>query len=372
MKITDVTLSLFEWKGLEKEADAAYGKTLAQNVKLGLLRVITDAGIEGNAFLGSSVYSAEMDAKSLISSLKPILLGKDPFLREEIYAQLSSWQHRRLTTLRAVGAVDIALWDIAGKAAGLPLYKMIGGFRDEIAAYASSQVLPSIEAYTREAAYYQSIGWKAYKIHPPTYSYEEDIAVCEAVRNIVGDHYPLMLDSMWSYKYPEALKVGHALEDMNYLWFEDPLPEHDIYHYQKLCGDLSIPVMATEYPEAGLDSYVPWLINRATDLLRGDVAVKGGITPVLKAARLAEAFNMSFEIHHGANSLNNVANLNIALAIKNCSYFEVMLPDINQKYGLCQEIEVDNNGMVHAFTKPGLGAEIDMELISANTTDILS
>jgi L-alanine-DL-glutamate epimerase-like enolase superfamily enzyme len=112
-------------------------------------------------------------------------------------------------------------------------------------------------------------------------------------------------------------------------------------------------------------------MQQATDYLRGDVAVKGGLTGCLKAAHLAEAFHMNFEIHHGGNSLNNVANLHLALAIGNCELFEVLLPDASQKYGLVQDIEV-KQGMVHAPEGPGLGAAIDFDLIKRKTVTTLT
>jgi L-alanine-DL-glutamate epimerase-like enolase superfamily enzyme len=142
-----------------------------------------------------------------------------------------------------------------------------------------------------EARYYQSINMAAYKIHPPQ-SWREDIKVCEAVRKAVGDDYLLMLDSVWSYDYPAALRVGQAIEAMNFYWYEDPLADADIYNYVELKKQLSIPIMATEYPAAGLDSYAPWIKERATDFLRGDVAVKGGITTLMKTAHLVEAFHL--------------------------------------------------------------------------------
>jgi L-alanine-DL-glutamate epimerase-like enolase superfamily enzyme len=93
------------------------------------------------------------------------------------------------------------------------------------------------------------------------------------------------------------------------------------------------------------------------------VAVKGGISALVKTAHLAEGFHMNFEIHHGGNSLNNVANLHVAMAIRNCEFFEVLLPAEAQKYGLVADIEVDSHGMVRAPTAPGLGAQIDFALI---------
>src|SRR5690606_14582926 len=126
------------------------------------------------------------------------------------------------------------------------------------------------------------------------------------------------------------------------------------------------------YPIAGLDTYVAWLTSKATDFLRGDVAVKGGITTIVKAAHLAEAFGMNFEIHHGGNSLNNVANLHVTMAIRNTELFEVLMPDEAQKYGVVDDITVNQDGMVLAPTEPGLGASIDFELISSKKLAVLS
>jgi L-alanine-DL-glutamate epimerase-like enolase superfamily enzyme len=91
----------------------------------------------------------------------------------------------------------------------------------------------------------------------------------------------------------------------------------------------------------------------------------------VKAAHLAEAFGMNFEIHHGSNSLNNVACLHIAMAIRNCEYFEVLLPDAANKFGLVEDIEVDSQGLVHAPMGPGLGVEIDFNWIQHNTQEVL-
>ena len=106
-------------------------------------------------------------------------------------------------------------------------------------------------------------------------------------------------------------------------------------------------------------------------MLRGDVAVKGGLTACFKAAHLAEAFHMNYEVHHGGNSLNNVANLHLIMAIRNCEFFEVLLPAGAQKYGLVEDIEVDAAGLVHAPAGPGLGARIDFDLIERRKLAVL-
>jgi L-alanine-DL-glutamate epimerase-like enolase superfamily enzyme len=121
-----------------------------------------------------------------------------------------------------------------------------------------------------------------------------------------------------------------------------------------------------------LETYPIWLTERATDYLRGDIPNKGGLTTMLKTAHLAEAFSLKYEIHHSGNSLNNLANLHLCMAIRNTTMFEVLLPDGAHKYGMAKEIEIDKDGLLHAPTGPGLGAEIDFDLIKRKTEAVLS
>ncbi len=370
MKITDITITLFAWDGIPATQYGRHTGTFIGKSDLGLVTVTTDQGLAGHAFLGSASKPASNDAALIVKAIKPMLIGADPLDRERHFQ--SMWGRLRMNNqLRVLGAVDVALWDLAGKIANMPIHKLMGSFRSSVPAYASSAVLPSIEAYVAEAQSFKARGWGAYKIHPPA-QWEIDIRVCEAVRNGVGDDYRLMLDSTWSYDYVAALRVGQAIERLGYYWYEDPLCEDDLTSYVKLRQKLAIPIMATEYSPGGHTAYAPWLLSQATDFLRGDVAVKGGLTACLKAAHLAECFHMNYEVHHGGNSLNNVANLHLIMAIRNCEYFEVLLPDGAQKYGLVTDIEVDAHGLVHAIDEPGLGAEIDFDLIKRKQIAILT
>ncbi len=370
MKITDVTVTLFAWDNIPATTYGRHTGRIASKSDVGLVTIQTDQGIEGHAFLGGAGRGASNDAGTLINFLKPILMDQDPLDREKLYH--ATWQRGRNTTMRCLGAVDVALWDIAGKAANMPLHKLLGSYRDSVPAYASSSVHPDPKAYADEAAMFKSQGWKAYKIHPPT-DPDEDIKVCEAVRKAVGDDMVLMLDSTWAYDYPAAVKVGLAIQKLDYHWYEDPLAEDDIEGYVKLKQQLHIPLMATEAHPGGLTTYAPWLMARCTDYLRGDVAVKGGLTSCMKTAHLAEAFHMNYEVHHGGNSLNNVAGLHMIMAIRNCEYFEVLLPSGAQKYALVEDIEVGRDGMVRIapFNAPGLGAKIDLDLIKKKQIAVL-
>ena len=364
MRITDVQVIVWEWRDIPPTRYTLKVRSAgSRSTHMALVKIITDEGIEGHAFLGSALIALGNDAKLIIERYKPLLIGQNPLNRERIWQSMSNWAMGSI--MRVIGAIDVALWDLAGKAAGVPIHKLMGSYRESVPAYASSAVFETVEEYVEEAVHYKALGWSAYKIHPPAVA-TQDIKICEAVRSAVGDDYRLMLDSTWSYDYPDALRVGRAVEALDFYWYEDPLPFDDLYGYVKLKQVLSIPLMATEMPSLGPTSYAPWIMQQATDYLRGDVAIKGGLTSCLKTAHLAEAFHMNYEVHHGGNSLNNVANLHLIMAISNCEYFEVLLPDTVQKHGLINDIEVDADGLVHAHQQPGLGAEIDFELIEHN------
>jgi L-alanine-DL-glutamate epimerase-like enolase superfamily enzyme len=367
MKIDHVSLTIFTWDNIPRTSYHA-GSFTQPLSNLGLLRIRTDSGHEGHAFLGTASNPASMDGPQLIRWIKPLLMGANPLERERLHGRMLKLS--RNVSYRCIGAADVALWDLAGKIAGLPVHALMGTQRTSIGTYASSQLLPDTAAYVEQALYYKENGWCAYKIHPPTVP-ETDIKVCEAVRKAVGDDYPVMLDSTWSYDYYGALKVGLAIQEMGFKWYEDPLADEDILSYVKLRQKLNIPIMATEYPAGALDTYPIWLTQQATDYLRGDIPNKGGLTTMLKTAHLAEAFRMNYEIHHSGNSLNNLANLHLALAIPNTTWFEVLLPDGAHRYGLAEEFHPDKNGMLHAPTAPGLGAKIDFDLIKRKTEGVL-
>ncbi|MBM4448380.1 MAG: mandelate racemase [Chloroflexi bacterium] len=367
MKITDVTLTMVSWT-IPKGKYGGQAVGFGGEKELAVVTVSTDEGVEGYSFLGSAMRSAANYAVSLLTYLKPVLIGQDPLDIGRLWHEL--WRCNRFASLEAISALDIALWDIAGKVANLPIHRLLGTCRESLPAYASSAFLPTPQDYAEEAQSYKSQGWKAYKIHPHARP-DEDIEISRAVRKAIKNDMVLMLDACWAYGYEDAVRVGRVIEELGYYWYEDPLAEDDIYNLAKLRQKLDIPILATEYTPGGLYGLTPFILQGATDILRGDVWLKGGITALVKICHLAEAFRMKCEIHHGGNSLNNVANLHVAMAVKNCEYFEVLLPEAAQKYGLVQDIEVDRQGLVYAPEKPGLGYEIDWGLVKKKQTRVL-
>ena len=358
MKITNVKVDLFEWKS--EVWKTGVGAKFGGDKQLGAVTVETDAGISGNAILGSSHVGANHYAPGLIEFVKPMLIGRNP---QEIGSSWGNlWKLNRAVTTNAIGAVDICLWDINGKVAGQPVHRLIGTCRDSVPAYSSTAYHETLDAYAEEAVRFKELGWTAHKIHPDG-DPDRDIEICRAVREAVGTDMALMLDSMWAYHYADAVRVGRAIEELGFQWYEDPLVEEDAYNYTKLLPKLDIPVMSTEYAPGRFYGMASWITRRATDILRGDVAVTGGITPLVRLCHLAEGFRMKCEIHHGGNSLNNVANLHVTMAVPNCDYYEFFPCTGANMYGLVKDIEVDGNGLVHAPTEPGLGYMIDWDLV---------
>jgi L-alanine-DL-glutamate epimerase-like enolase superfamily enzyme len=380
MRITDVDIVLHDRRS---EALAVFGVPDG-NLPMGVVTISTDEGVAGHTFLSLPGPGPEAVARQIVTTFKPLLVGEDPL---DIGVHWGRMQQRaRFVDPAAIGAVDIALWDIAGKVAGLPVHRLLGTCRDRIPVYFSSGLHPRAEDYADEARHWRDQGWTGYKLHPPTAPYaagrapiQADVNACAAVHDAVGDDMALMLDASWAYGYADALMVGRAIEQLGFAFYEDPLPAEDIYGYTKLTRHLDIPIVATELTLGGLYALPQWIMQQATDALRGDVVIKGGITGMMKIAHLAEAFNMPCEVHDAYNAMSNVASAHVIMAIPNCSWFEVL--PFNKagshtlehlSYGLAEPLHIDGAGNLHAPTGPGLGIDVDWELIDSARVGVIS
>ena len=363
MKITNVKVDMFNWK--TEAWKTGVGTTFGDTRQLGIVTVETDEGVSGNAFLGSSRMGADHFVKGMMEFIKPIVMGRNPQDIGAIWWEM--WKMNRSVSTYIIGAIDICLWDINGKIAGQPIHRLLGTCKESVPVYGSTAYHETTEEYAEEAIRFKEMGWQAHKIHPHG-DPQMDIKISQAVREAVGPNMKLMLDSMWAYKYADALRVGRAIEELDFYWYEDPLVEEDIYNYVKLNQKLDIPIMSTEYAPGHFYGMTPWITQYATAILRSDVAVTGGITPLVRLCHMAEGFNMMCEIHHGGNSLNNVANLHVTMAVPNCEFYEFFPCTGANVYGLVTDIEFDENGMVHAPTEPGLGYEIDWDLVKREHT----
>lgn len=365
MKIKDVICEEYVWEmKAPKYMDPAEHPYPIGEAPLDVLRIITDDGIEGLMFRTDVSFS-----ESNVSDIKRQLIGSDPFDREWHWQNLWHLSRRKLRRdgyMKVLAGVDCALWDLAGKALGAPVYKLMGAYRDKIKVYASSLGMSTIQEYIDEVISVKQRGITAYKIHLGgrfEMDDEECVKLCRAVREAAGDDMQLMLDPVGVFNHEDAFRVGRGLEKLNYYWYEEPLRDYDIEGYRMLREKLDIPICAVENVLSGMFDVPEFILSRAVDIVRSDTRLFGGITPTKRVADLCNVFGLQCEIH-GATPMFDVANLHVECAIKNCEFHEggwkspaTKLPIKEPPYHL------DDEGYLHISQKPGLGFEIDWEAL---------
>ena len=334
------------------------------------IRVVTDEGIEGHSF-GFAGRGAQMAGQIAATAVKPWLLGKDPLYREALWhesrVQDRWWGH---TPIYTYGPFDIALWDITAKRAGLPLFQLLGGYRDKVPVYASSLLHPTPEEYAAEALACKQRGLHGYKLHPPGH-YAFDLAAYRACRAAVGDDFVLMADPVAAYNHEQALRMGRELEKLHFYWLEEPLYDVDLYGLKMLTSKLDIPICGTEVIAGSHYSAAYCIQERIVDMVRTDVSWKGGVTAAMKTARLAEAFGVQCELHTTIYHPLELVNLHCACAMRNCEFFELLWPPHVYNFGLLQDIQIDAEGYAHVPTGPGMGIGLDWDFIENATVAVL-
>ena len=364
MKIKEVKVQVIE-RDIEVSGGAQFTQGgisfLDKWIEVPILRIITDEGIEGN----SCGFSGKELAPHIIS-LKPFLLGEDPLFREELWQKL--WEQSRILFIppTVLSMIDVALWDIGGKVANLPIYQLLGAYREKVRAYASSPKFSSVEVYVEQVLQYKARGFTACKLHVPCIP-SKDLEICRAVREAVGDDMLLMLDPVGAYDREQALMVGRELEKLNFYWYEEPISDFDIDGLTQLCRDLDIPIATLEALPGNLYTRAQYIARGAVDMVRSDVMYNGGITPLKKIASLAEAFGIKCEIHANTNPLMSAANLHVTCSIRNCDFYECIMAEEITEFGVKQGIKIDNEGYAHVPKGPGLGMEVDWEYIDGHT-----
>lgn len=336
-----------------------------------LIRIGTDAGIEGWCTSFYTFGPARAFAETWLDAFRHELLGVDPLDREFIYQKL--WFANRFNWLHPwmIGYADVALWDIAGKAAKMPISQLLGRFRERIPCYLSSPNYPTLEEHVEYGIKVQAQGFQGYKLHSRL-GPEKDIQVARAVREALGDGYPLMHDPVQTYIYPEAVRVGRALEELDYKWLEEPLQEWDLPALTKLCQTLDIPIAAAEWVYGGPHVVATMLSQGAADIVRGDCIVSGGITGLMKVAHVAEGFGAACEVHERGPAFG-FAHAHAIAAMSNCEFFEFAGVDPEHPV---ETLLVKNplrieDGYVIVPDSPGLGLELDWDEIDRRTVDVL-
>jgi L-alanine-DL-glutamate epimerase-like enolase superfamily enzyme len=309
-----------------------------------------------------------------------MLLGEDPLDRERFW----QWLWAAKTPENLLSVIDVALWDLLGRVTGLPVYKLLGGCRDKVKAYASTYPnMGSPDNYAEHAATCQRQGYTAYKIHPYYYwdpatgqavpgrpsHVDWDIEVCRAVRARVGETMVLMYDPWGTYHvYDDALRVGRELERLNFYWYEHPMPEHRVEPYVRLAQELRIPICSPEIVEGMIFSRAEWIRRGAADISRIDV-LRGGITGARKMATICEAYGLRCEIH-----MSGFGNLQVlgATSEDTCEYYErgLLAPGVDYEATLPYLQEpcdaLDAEGYVRLPRQPGLGYQIVWDYVEAN------
>ena len=368
MKITDIEIRLCK-HATPAMKDSEMRDGIRSDLEFLVISMKTDAGIQADTF-GFAGRGAKIAGQIAADVLKPFFLGKDPDYREKHWHDFRMvdrwWNH---LPIYSYGPFDIACWILSAKAAGLPLYKFLGAYRDKVPIYASSLVNKTPEDYARQALKIKDRGWAAFKLHPPG-DVEFDIKAYTLCREAVGKDFKLMADPVACYNHQEALKIGRVLEKLGYYWLEEPLYDVDYHGLRMLTDKLDIPICGTEVLAGSHYSTAECISSRVVDIVRTDVSWKGGITPVMKTAHLAESFGMQCEIHTAIYMPLELVNLHCAAAIKNCEFFEVLDPIEYFDFGLAEPIRIEN-GHAYLPEKPGLGIELDWDMIDKCTFKIL-
>jgi len=264
-------------------------------------------------------------------------------------------------------AAEICLWDILGKAVNRPIYKLLGGSKDRVMAYASSQHLANIEDYIPGVLSAKEQGYKGYKIHPGGGQPKSGLAIpayighieeIKTIRKAVGDDFVLAHDPVQRYNLFEALKVGRVLDDLDYAWFEDPIPSTDIEGLVELNRALDLPLHVGEFLFS-ISDFAEYIRRGALDVARLIADNVGGISGSMRVGALADAFNLECTPHNWGNPTDLAVHFHLELAMPNAYWFEMPHPVTAADRPYQAKFRIDQDGYVLAPTEPGLGYPID-------------
>jgi L-alanine-DL-glutamate epimerase-like enolase superfamily enzyme len=364
-----------------------------------VVEIHTDQGLTG---IGPSVDPVQLPA------LKAQLVGQDPFNLQFLVANLKDWTgmgtSRRIaarpdgpkdtgggTTMslsaaagrggdqsaaRAFAAVEIAMWDIIGKACNQPLYKMWGPVRDKVAPYASQSRLSTPEERADFAAKIKSDGWHGIKYRAHFETMKDDIRLVEAARKAVGDDFDIMCDANqatngpltpsvnWDFR--RAVQTARAYQALNVYWLEEPLRRYDFEHLAELNRMFELPLAGGE-GNRGLHEF-RWLLEKGCfDIVQPETLLEGPLE-VRKIAVMAESMDKTICPHLGDGSVATICNMHMVATFPNANYIEIThdLPmrDYSNGFAIFEEPPVlDKSGYFALPQKPGLGVSINKDLI---------
>jgi D-galactarolactone cycloisomerase len=296
--------------------------------------------------------------------LAPLLKGRDPRQTEELWSlmyDLTRWYGRKGAAISALGALDVAFWDLKGKAANAPVYRLLGGTKNSCPAYASALLWQDAESAAREATALKSKGWKRMKMRMGQ-GEEKDLANLRAIRAAIGTEVDLMCDAGMRLDVPTAKRIGKVLKDEKVFWFEEPFEPEDLASYRALHGALSTRIAAGEN-EFGVQGFRDLIEPPCVDIVQPDASRCGGISEAHKVAMMASAHNLGVATHTWSDALAVVANAHVVAACDTGITVEVDQtgnPFIEELLNAPLAISA---GVLDLGEKPGLGIELNFEAL---------
>ncbi|MGA0594066.1 mandelate racemase/muconate lactonizing enzyme family protein [Enterovirga sp. CN4-39] len=326
-----------------------------------IMRIRTAGGVEGVSVTWNDSPSPDAMALTIAAWFREALIGIDvashPASTEALLKR-AAWNG---TSCVAVAAVDNALWDARGKAAGLPVHALLGTRHQSLPVYAASRAelgMTEFEAVADHVGEAREAGYRAYKLHLWGGA-ERDIAGCEFVRKRVGNNYTLMFDPLERYSLIEAVAVGRALERLEYAWFEDPIPADQRAAYAWLAERLTIPLVAADALQWSWNDYAQAAASRCPIMFRID-AGRQGITFASRIVSQASVHGVRCEIHAFGPEANSVAGLHVGLAQPLESHYEACFPRADFEIpGIKVPTALGADGRIACPREAGLGNQID-------------
>ncbi len=366
MKIETVRLVTLRHTYSEEERynwSAAY----ALGARAMIVEVVSDTGLSG---LGDIGIGTPQMCRPILESLSKIIIGRSAENIEQLwmlmYKHLLPWGRRGLSA-SVLGGIDIALWDLKGKALGVPVYQLAGGARRQLTAYASGGMGQPLESLAAEMKRYVDVGYKAVKIRIgyPDLAKNEDIV--KTARQALGADIELMVDAGQGYvpnpwSMHQAMKTGRMLEKYDVAWFEEPWLTNDLAGYAHLTQALEVPVAGGENGTTRWD-FIPIVESRAMDIIQPDVTVAGGISECKKIAVIADAHAVRCVNHTWVSGTGLMANLHFAASCANTPLVEYSQVSNPIARDLMTVVPVFEDGKVTLSDAPGLGVQLSEEII---------
>ena len=360
MKITDVTVQCYAWP---RPRPISNGKYTYATVRLNLVRVYTDEGLYGVGWAGGPGLSAPMTI-ALVEHFKEALIGEDPFNYRRIWENmwLPKVVGRRGLTTWIISAVDIALWDLMGKALGMPVHKLLGGFRDRIPTYVAGGYYEEgkgLRELAREMEENLELGARAVKMKIGGVEINQDVERVRVVRETIGPDVKLMVDANNAYVAYQAVEIARKMEPYDVFWFEEPVAPDDYEGHARVAQASSIPVATgeNEYTRYGFRDLIQ---HGSASILNADAQILGGITEFMNVASLAAAHDLHVA-PHGAQEVH----IHLVAAIPNGLILEFYRETVNPLHGRIFEesLTLDDDGCVSVPQTPGLGMEPNWEVL---------